>query len=107
MRLAMLLPCDAARTRVFVDLRATGPLAVLGHDPTLTARPDGFSVDVTEAAGGEVEGAVHVRFAAETIAPPAGISASDRAKMRDNLLSRDVLDAAHHPAIVLEGRYVG
>jgi hypothetical protein len=103
----MLLALDAGVSRVLIDLRATGPLAVLGHDPTLTARPDAFSIDVAEKEGGGAEASVEARFAVGAIEPPAGISASDRTKMRDNLLSRDVLDAGRFPTIVLRGRYSG
>jgi polyisoprenoid-binding protein YceI len=105
----MLLALDGDASRVFIDLRATGPLAVLGHDPTLTARPDAFSIETIEvdSATAGVEASVEVRFAVDAIEPPAGMAASDRAKMRENLRARDVLDALGHPAIVLRGRYAG
>jgi hypothetical protein len=107
----MHLALDGGASRVFIDLRATGPLAVLGHDPTLVARPEPFSIEVADPtgapAGGPVEATIEARFAVESIEPPAGISASDRARMRENLLSRDVLDASRHPAITLRARYTG
>ncbi len=103
----MLLALDAGASCVLIDLRATGPLAMLGHDPTLTARPVGLSIDVAEEDGGGIDAPVEARFAVASIEPPAGISGSDRARMRDNMLSRDVLDVARHPEIVLRGRYAG
>ncbi len=105
----MLLDLDGGPSRVCIDLRATGPLAVLGHDPTLSARPDPFTIEALEPAGaaGAIEAAVEVRFPVDAIEPPVGMSASDRARMRENLLSRDVLDASRHPHVVLRGRYAG
>ncbi len=120
----MIFVAGAAATRVLIDLRATGPLAVLGHDLTLTARAEGVRVDVgadvgasvgasagvgvgADAASVAVDALVEARFAVTDIDPPAGISSTDRAKMRENLLSRDVLDARRHPAITLRGRYAG
>lgn len=89
---------------VFIDLRATGLLGALGHDPTLTARAGRFALEVGE---GPVDAAVEARFAVDAIEVPADIPASDRAKMKDNLLSSAVLDAARFPAIELRGRYAG
>jgi polyisoprenoid-binding protein YceI len=105
----MHLDLDGGPSRVCVDLRASGPLAVLGHDPTLSARPDPFTIEVSETrgAGGAIDAAVEARFPVDAIEPPAGMSASDRARMRENIASRDVLDASRHPHIVMRGRYAG
>ena len=41
------------------------------------------------------------------IEPPRDVSASDRDKMRDNMLGRDVLDGARFPAIDVRARFSG
>jgi polyisoprenoid-binding protein YceI len=92
---------DAACVRV--DLRATGLLGGLGHDPTLTARAGRLEVEFTEGA----DVPVHGRFAVEAIEVPGDIPAADRRKMRENMLSRDVLDAERFPAVEFRGRYAG
>ncbi len=89
---------------VFIDLRATGLLGALGHDPTLTARAGRFDLEIGE---GPVDIAVEARFAVDAIEVPEDIGASDRAKMKENLLSPAVLDAARFPAIEVQGRYAG
>ncbi len=91
-------------SRVLVELRATGLLRAVGHDPTLVARPEPAEIDV---GSGPVDASVDVRFLAERIEIPAELSASDRARMRDNLLSRDVLDASRHAHVELRARYRG
>jgi hypothetical protein len=103
----MRLALDAGASRVLVDLRAAGPLAVLGHDPTLTARPAPLSVEVEVGEGGATQASIDARFPVDAIEPPADIPAADRAKMRENMRSREVLDAARHPAIELRARYAG
>jgi hypothetical protein len=95
MRLAL-----SPESRVFIDLRATGLLRAVGHDPTLTARADATTLDPD---AGEFE----VRFAALEIAPPEDIPPSDREKMRDNLRGAEVLDTARYPSVVMRGRYQG
>ena len=98
---------------VFIDLRATGLLGALGHDPTLTARAERFGVDVpdeseqSEQRERTIDAALEVRFAVDAIEVPAGIPAGDRARMRENMLSREALDAARFPTIELRGRYAG
>ncbi len=89
---------------VYIDLRATGLLSALGHNPTLTARASRLSLEVGEGA---LDVAVEARFEAGAIDPPEDIPASDRAKMKENLLSSAVLDAARFAAIELRGRYAG
>jgi len=89
---------------VLVDLRATGLLRAVGHDPTLAARPDPVAIEVE---GETLDVPLTVRFPATSIEPPRDIPSSDREKMRENLLGRDVLDANRHPAVEFRGRYSG
>lgn len=91
-------------TRVFIDLRASGLLRALAHSPTLTAMPESLAVDYRVEAS---EADVSARFRADAIDVPAGLSVSDRARMRDNLLSSDVLDAVRFPTLDFRGRYTG
>jgi hypothetical protein len=91
-------------SRVMVDLRATGVLRALGHNPTLTARPEPITLEVGDAP---VEVTVAARFRAEAIEVPEDISPSDRAKMRENMLSPEVLDARRFPFVELRATYVG
>jgi hypothetical protein len=95
----------AADSRVLIDLRAAGLLGAVGHDPTLTAIPPAVSLEVPEA--GELYVAVEARIPVDAIEPPADMSASDRAQMRDNLRGHDVLDAAHWPSVGFRGRFAG
>jgi hypothetical protein len=90
------------RTRVFVDLRATGLLRGLAHDPTLTASPELVSVEAGEGDSGSATTAV---FRVESIEPPGDMSAADRGKMLENLRGSEVLDAVRFPTITLRGRY--
>ena len=92
---------------VFIDLRATGLLGALGHDPTLTARAERFGFDVPDASERPIDATLEARFAVDTIEVPAGIPAGDRARMKENMLSREALDAARFPTIELRGRYAG
>ena len=103
----MRLDLDPSGSRVLIDLRATGPLAVLGHDPTLTARPAAFSLEVGDGPDASIDAPIELTFPVTSIEPPQGISASDREKMRDNLLSREVLDAGRYPTMTLRARYSG
>jgi hypothetical protein len=91
-------------SRVFIDLRATGLLRAIGHDPTLTARPEPVWF---EADTGPLDVPVEVRFSADRIDPPEDIGPSDGDKMRDNLRGADVLHVARYPSIDLRGRYRG
>lgn len=87
-------------SRVFVELRATGLLRAVGHDPTLSARPEAAVVDLDD-------GQVVVRFPVADIEPQGDMSESDRQKMLDNMRSAEVLDASRFPVIELRGRYEG
>jgi hypothetical protein len=93
-------------SRVLIDLRASGLLRAVGHDPTLCAAARSFSLDAPDI-GGAIDVALDARFPVDSIQPPADLSASDRAQMRDNLRGREVLDAARWPAIDFRGRYRG
>jgi hypothetical protein len=87
-------------SRVFIDLRARGLLRAVGHDPTLSARPEPASVDLDE-------GQVVVRFPVADIEPQGDLPESDRHKMMDNMRSAEVLDARRFPVIELRARYEG
>jgi polyisoprenoid-binding protein YceI len=87
-------------SRVHIDLRATGLLRAVGHDPTLTARPEAATIDLDV-------GDVSVRFPVRDITPPEDLSPSDRGKMTDNLRSAEVLDAARFPVVAVQARYEG
>lgn len=91
-------------SRVLIELRATGLLRAVGHDPTLVAHPEALVVEVPD---GEIDVPLEARFRVDAIEPPADIDASDRDKMRDNLRGRDVLDAARFPIVTMRGRYRG
>jgi len=92
-------------SRVLVDLRATGLLRAIGHDPTMTARAEPVWFEVPDT--GAVDLPVEVRFRAELIDPPEDLSPSDRDKMRDNLRGADVLHVARFPTVDLRARYRG
>jgi hypothetical protein len=87
-------------SRVRVDLQATGLLKAVGHDPTLTVRPEPTGTL-------DLDAPFVVRFAVERIEAPPDLSASDRERMLENLRGRDVLDAGRFPFIELQGRYDG
>jgi hypothetical protein len=97
----------AADSRVLIDLRAAGLLGAVGHDPTLSAAPSAVSLEVPEAGGAELDFAVEARVPVDAIEPPATMSASDRAQMRDNLRGPDVLDGARWPTVDFRGRFAG
>jgi hypothetical protein len=90
--------------RVSIDLRATGLLRAMAHDPTLVAHAEPLVLKVDDGA---IDVPVTALFRVERIEPPADLDISDRAKMLENMRGRDVLDAARFPVIELAGRYVG
>ncbi len=92
-------------TRVFIDLRATGLLRAVGHDPTLAARPEPATFEVPGDPALPVP--VALVFRADRIEAPPELDRGDRARMLDNLRSADVLEAARYPTVELQGRYVG
>lgn len=96
-------PCPESRVRI--DLRATGILKAVGHDPTLTCAPE--SLEIGETTGDAFDVPVSARFRVEQIEPPVDIAASDRERMRDNLRGAEVLDVARFPTIELRARYTG
>ena len=87
-----------------IDLRATGVLRAIGHDPTLVAHPEPLSLEIGE---GDVETEVRVRFRTGGIEVPGDLSALERIQMLDNLRSKEVLDAKRFPIIEFRGRYAG
>jgi len=89
---------------VHVDLRATGLLRGLAHDPTLTARPERLSVDVGQ---GEIDAIANAVFRVDAIEPPGDLPEADRDKMVENLRGPEVLDAVRFPTIALQARYRG
>jgi hypothetical protein len=89
-----------ADSRVSIDLRATGLLRAVAHDPTLIAAPEPATMDLDD-------GSVAVRFPVRDIQPPRDIPESDREKMAENMLGRDVLDAERFATVELRGRYAG
>ncbi len=92
-------------SRIFVDLRATGLLRAVGHDPTLSARPEPVWFEAPDA--GAIDLPVEVRFRAALIEAPEGLSPSDCDRMHDNLRGADVLDVARFPTVDLRARYRG
>lgn len=92
-------------SRVLIELRATGILRALGHDPSLVARPEPMPAPI-DVGDGPLDLAIDVRFAADRIEVPQDMSASDRDRMRDNL-REDVLRTARFPWIEWHGRYAG
>lgn len=93
-------------TRVLVDLRATGLLRALGHNPTLVAHADLTTVEAEEGEAGTTA-TVALRFPVARIDPPADISRDDREKMRANMEASEVLDAARFPTIDVTARWRG
>ena len=95
-------------SRVFVDVRSKGVLGALEHALTFAGRPAlERPIDGEVAASGPFEAEVNARVAASSLEPPKDASVSDREKMLENLLGKDVLDAKRFPEIALRGRYVG
>lgn len=91
-------------SRVYVELRATGLLKAVGHDPTLVARPEPGTIEATE---GTLDLPVALTFPVDAFEMPLDVGPSDREKMRDNMRSREVLDADRHPRVEARGRYLG
>lgn len=97
----------ASELRVLV-YRA-GPLSGFGHDHVLVAPVNGV---VHAGASSNQSGfRIHVNVADFDVDPPAAraeegedadVSAEARDGTRENLLGKDVLDARHHPRIVIE-----
>jgi polyisoprenoid-binding protein YceI len=87
-------------SRVYIDLRATGLLRAVGHDPTLVARAEAATIDLDD-------GRVSVRFPVRDFEAPGDMSAADRAKMLESVRGPEVLDEARFPAVTLEGRFAG
>jgi polyisoprenoid-binding protein YceI len=96
-------------SRVLVDLRASGLLRALGHDPTLVARPEPATVESSEEgdAAGTTTATLALRFPVARIDPPEGMSRDDRDKMRANMEAPEVLDAARFPAVDVTARWRG
>ncbi len=55
-------------SRILVDLRATGLLRAVGHDPTMTARPEPTWFEVTVAVAIDLH--IEVHFLADLVEPP-------------------------------------
>jgi hypothetical protein len=87
-------------SRVFVDLRAAGLLKAVGHDATLSARPEAATIDPDD-------GRVVVKFPVRAIEPPPNMPEPDQQKMMDNLRGVDVLDAKRFPVVELRAHYEG
>jgi hypothetical protein len=87
-------------SRVFIDLRATGLLRAVGHDPALSARPQPATVDLED-------GQIALRFPVADIEPLGDMSEPDRRKLVANLRGADVLYAARFPMVEVRARYVG
>jgi hypothetical protein len=94
-------------SRVLVDLRATGLLRALGHNPTLVAHPEPTTLEVAEGDGGTTTATIALRFPVSRIDPPQDISGDDRDKMRTNMAGDEVLDAARFPAVEVTARWRG
>jgi polyisoprenoid-binding protein YceI len=96
----------APDSRVLVDLRATGLLRALGHNPTLVARPEPTTFDAAEGDA-RVTATIALRFPVSRIDPPQDIGRDDRDKMRANMEGQEVLDAARFPAVEVTARWRG
>lgn len=94
-------------SRVLVDLRATGLLRALGHNPTLVAHPDAVTVEVVEEGDTGATATLALRFPVARIDPPEDISRDDRDKMRANMEAPEVLDAARFPHVLVTARWRG
>ncbi len=94
-------------SRVLVDLRATGLLRALGHNPTLVARPEPATVDAVEAADAATTATLALRFPVSRIETPEDMSRDDREKMRSNMEAAEVLDASRFPAVDVAARWRG
>jgi hypothetical protein len=94
-------------SRVLVDLRATGLLRALGHNPTLVAQPEPTTLEVTEGDARTTTATIALRFPVSRIDPPQDISRDDRDKMRANMEAEEVLDAARFPAVEVTAQWRG
>jgi hypothetical protein len=94
-------------SRVLVDLRATGLLRALGHNPTLVAHPEPTTLEAAEGDSGTTTATIALRFPVSRIDPPEDISRDDRDKMRANMEAAEVLDAARFPAVEVTARWRG
>jgi hypothetical protein len=100
-------------SRVFIDLRASGLLRAVGHDPTLAVAVPTLAIDLAASAlaGGPAAAGVDIpleaRIPVGTIEPPDDLSAGDRIQMRDNLRGPEVLYASRWPTLAFRGRYRG
>jgi len=92
-------------SRVLVDLRATGLLRAVAHDPTLIAVPEPASLEVAD--GEPVDVPITAIFRSDRIVLPTDLDPSERERMRDNLRGGDVLDSARFPTLTWQGRYMG
>jgi polyisoprenoid-binding protein YceI len=92
-------------SRVLVDLRATGLLRALGHNPTLVAHPEPTTLEAEGDA--HTTATIALRFPVSRIDPPQDISPDDRDKMRVNMETEEVLDAARFPAVEVTARWRG
>jgi hypothetical protein len=87
-------------SRVIIDLRATGLLRAVGHDPVLSARPEPAWIDLEN-------GQVSLRFPVADIEPMGEGSEPDRRKLLANLRGADVLYADRFPTLEVRARYAG
>jgi hypothetical protein len=94
-------------SHVAIDLRATGILKAVAHNPTLTARPQPIRVQLAEPLSSTLDLPVDASFRVDAIDPPQNLPPQDRERMRDNLRGDEVLGAARYPAIELHARYRG
>lgn len=97
----------SADSRVLVDLRATGLLRALAHNPTLVAHPEEApAFDVAEGDAG-ASATLALRFPVSRIDVPEELSPGDRDKMRANMEAPEVLDAARFPSVDVTARWRG
>lgn len=95
-------------SRVLVDLRASGLLRALGHNPTLVAHPEPVTVEaVEEGDAGTTTATLALRFPVARIDPPEDVSRDDRDKMRANMEAPEVLDASRFPDVLVTARWRG
>jgi len=94
-------------SRVLVDLRATGLLRALGHNPTLVAHPEPTTLEVAEGDAGTTMATIALQFLVSRIDLPEDISREDRDKMRENMAGDEVLDAARFPAVEVSAQWRG
>ena len=93
--------------KVFVDVRSRGIVAALDHALRFHADVASFAFACALSENSAKDLPIEAQIAVNQIAPPADASRSDRAKMLENLRSREVLDAVRFPEIAFRGRYRG